>query len=322
MQQKENINKNMNFNGRAAIVKNVQSKLGLVVDGKAGIKTWTAICTYFGIKYPGTIQKSIQEVQKFLGLVVDLTDGPNTWNTINGAIKSISSNIPSAPPQIQKPKEDEVSPVTRNPYGISERAFKLILKHEVGGGEDYYRRFLSKPSYPGGASGVTIGIGYDLGYNTLQQFKHDWERLLPKRDFDALASTLGKRSKQAAIQIRNLRGVEITWEAAREVFISSTLPRFIEQTLRVFPDSDKKLPPDAFGALVSLVFNRGSSVAGPTRQEMLNIRRALLGEIKVENLQSYIAKEIVGMKRLWVGRGLDGLLRRRDEEAAMVFTAK
>jgi GH24 family phage-related lysozyme (muramidase) len=31
-----------------------------------------------------------------------------------------------------------------------------------------------------------------------------------------------------------------------------------------------------------------------------------------------IAKEIRSMKRLWEGKGLDGLLKRRDKEAKMV----
>ena len=31
-----------------------------------------------------------------------------------------------------------------------------------------------------------------------------------------------------------------------------------------------------------------------------------------------IAQQILSMKRLWEGRGLDGLLRRREREAALV----
>jgi GH24 family phage-related lysozyme (muramidase) len=31
-----------------------------------------------------------------------------------------------------------------------------------------------------------------------------------------------------------------------------------------------------------------------------------------------IASQIRSMKRLWIGQGLDGLLKRRDEEAKMV----
>jgi hypothetical protein len=51
---------------------------------------------------------------------------------------------------------------------------------------------------------------------------------------------------------------------------------------------------------------------------MNNIKKAITGEIKTLNLYHYIAGQIVAMKRLWVGKGLDGLLTRRDEEARIV----
>jgi GH24 family phage-related lysozyme (muramidase) len=35
-----------------------------------------------------------------------------------------------------------------------------------------------------------------------------------------------------------------------------------------------------------------------------------------------IAAQIRSMKRLWEGKGLDGLLRRRDDEAALVAGAR
>ena len=35
-----------------------------------------------------------------------------------------------------------------------------------------------------------------------------------------------------------------------------------------------------------------------------------------------IAQQILSMKRLWEGRGLDGLLRRREREASLVMDSK
>jgi hypothetical protein len=51
---------------------------------------------------------------------------------------------------------------------------------------------------------------------------------------------------------------------------------------------------------------------------MLNISKAIKGEIQTANIYGYIADQIISMKRLWVGKGLDGLLRRRNEEADMI----
>jgi hypothetical protein len=54
---------------------------------------------------------------------------------------------------------------------ISPAAFALIVKFESGD-RPYYEKFLKRPSWPGGASGVTIGFGYDLGYE--KTFREDW----------------------------------------------------------------------------------------------------------------------------------------------------
>lgn len=119
-------------------------------------------------------------------------------------------------------------------------------------------------------------------------------------------------SGAGVVLVNHVRDIEIDWTIASEVFKKSTLPRFINETLKAFPNSDK-LHPDAFGALVSIVFNRGASVTGSTRVEMLNIRNL----VPDKNYKK-IAQEIRNMKRLWVGKGLDGLLKRRDEEANLV----
>src|SRR3981081_336751 len=47
----------------------------------------------------------------------------------------------------------------------SERAYELIIDFEVGGRSEYERTY-QRPEWPQGESGVTIGVGYDLGYNT------------------------------------------------------------------------------------------------------------------------------------------------------------
>jgi hypothetical protein len=239
----------------------------------------------------------VKRVQKQLGLTVDGDDGPKTWTAI------VAKLVPIEP--VSTPVESST---------LSAKALKLILDYEVGGGQRYYDRALKHPSYPGGASGVTIGIGYDLGYNTSAQFAIDW-KALDSASFEKLKSCLGAKSSKAKALIPGVKSISIPWDLALDVFQKNTLPRFIRETIKAFPGSDK-LHPDTFGALVSLVFNRGGSMTGSSRAEMLNIKKAIIagrGDIYV-----YIAQQIVSMKRLWVGKGLDGLLTRRDEEAKMV----
>ena len=45
---------------------------------------------------------------------------------------------------------------------ISQAAIDLIVCEEVSGKEVYERNY-RRPEWPGGSSGVTIGIGYDVG---------------------------------------------------------------------------------------------------------------------------------------------------------------
>jgi len=217
-------------------------------------------------------------------------------------------------PAPKKPSQPKASASTS---ALSKATFDLIIKYEVGGGEKYYTKALKAPTYPGGASGVTIGIGYDLGYNSAKQFEADWKKLLPSDTYQRLAAHLGKKSAVAKSAIASVKDISIPWSVALEVFKAQTLPRFIKETIKTFPGSEK-LHPDAFGTLVSLVFNRGGSISGPSRKEMLNIKKAILKEIPTSNIYNYIADQIISMKRLWVGKNLPGLLKRRDEEAALI----
>ena len=52
---------------------------------------------------------------------------------------------------------------------------------------------------------------------------------------------------------------------------------------------------------------------GSRRSEMRNIRSLVL-----QKDYKSIAREIRSMKRIWRGKGLDGLLKRREAEAILV----
>ena len=73
------------------------------------------------------------------------------------------------------------------------------------------------------------------------------------------------------------------------------------------------LNPDAYGAIIPLVFNRGTSLVGEKRKEMVNIKNLI-----PKKDYKKIAKEFRNMKRIWVGKGLDGLIERREAEAKLV----
>jgi hypothetical protein len=187
----------------------------------------------------------------------------------------------------------------------------LIVKYEVSS-KAYYDRYLAKPTWPGLSSGVTIGIGYDLGYNTRSQFFKDWKHLLPNLTFARLVDTLGVKGVRASGLVKGLSDIRIPWDQAVGVFKASTLPRFINLTIKTYPGAEK-LHPDVLGALVSVVFNRGASLVGSRRKEMAMLKEAVRhGDLEM------IERLIRQMKRLWVGTKFRGLVRRRDAEADLV----
>jgi hypothetical protein len=202
---------------------------------------------------------------------------------------------------------------------LSPAAWKLILDYEVGGGEAYYRKYLARPSWPGGASGVTIAIGIDLGYTSRERFERDW-RELSQAVRGRLLPVIGFKGRFAAGKVASVRDIEIPWPLALAVFRTRTVPYWIAQTVAAFPRS-VELPDDAFGALVSLVFNRGPALRGRNREEMQDIGDVLADGVQCGDLK-LIARELREMKRIWAGKGLPGLGRRREAEAKLVEAAR
>jgi GH24 family phage-related lysozyme (muramidase) len=192
------------------------------------------------------------------------------------------------------------------PYILCNAARDLVLRNEG----------LNQPGHwPGGDSGITIGYGYDLGYTTRALFRTHWSGLLPGPVLRRLSLTIGVTGMEADAVACRFRDVRIARADAEHVFLSSSVPRYWRMTCAVFPGV-QTLPPLVQGALFSLVYNRGGSMLGDRRREMRAIRVAVTGGDLSE-----IARQLRLMKRLWVGVGLDGLIRRREDEARLVELA-
>jgi GH24 family phage-related lysozyme (muramidase) len=200
-------------------------------------------------------------------------------------------------------------------YKLSEDTFNLLLKYEVGGGKSYYDKFLSKFTWPEGASGPTIGIGVDCAYYTPQELKKIFN-FLPETQIELITKASGKTGQKGKEYTKVLRKSNITvnWEDAIKIFEKLTWPKFTKLAEKTFPGLDE-LCDNAYGAIVSLVFNRGTSLNGDSRLEMRNIKNLIL-----KKNYNGIAKEFRKMKRIWQGKGLDGLLERREAEAKLVET--
>ncbi len=201
-----------------------------------------------------------------------------------------------------------VLPNTQGIGGIPREAIEFIIDEE---GMDQPWRF------PGGDSGVTLGHGYDLGAGTesSSEMINDWKPWLSGAQLDRLGIAIGKTGDTARALCPQFRDINITSEAADDVFFRSTVPKYSQKMLSIFPNASK-LPGNAQGALLSLVFNRGTSLKGDRRQEMRAIKDLLAGEPPYD--LAAITQQLRAMKRIWQGKGLDGLIARREREARLV----
>lgn len=202
---------------------------------------------------------------------------------------------------------------------IHPAAAKLIIEHE---------HFEPHPMWPKGDSGITWGYGWDAGYHTLEELNEDWleSGRMVCQDLasqHALTRIIGKRGAAAWSALTPVvKSCFCSKHDAAVVFETRSIPKYERITRQAFPGVEE-LPAEVYGALVSLVFNRGGGMGNmdnevdwDRRREMREIRDA----VKRQDLQA-IADLIRSMKRLWEGRQMGGLLRRRDDEAALVETA-
>jgi len=141
---------------------------------------------------------------------------------------------------------------------LTKSGIQKIIDFEIGS-RAYYESKLKHPIWPGGDSGVTIGIGYDIGYQSREQFQQDWQAFLSRSDLRKLQRTCGRKGRVASLYIRRLSRIEIAYEHAFDVFINTSLPQYAEKTKQAFPGVEK-LDASAQAGLVSLVYNRGASL--------------------------------------------------------------
>ena len=177
------------------------------------------------------------------------------------------------------------------------------------GGPRYYMRYLSVPIKPiTDDCGLTCAVGYDLGYSTADQVRADWKGYISQEDIEKLASVAGLKGREAASRHRDVVGVVIPYEVALEQFTKVTLPIWLMKAYRLWPNFDV-LNDRQKTALVSLTYNRGTSLEGPTRSEMREV---------YNNLVRSNARPVAGLIRQMALRSpLKGVQLRRKQEAEL-----
>ena len=283
----------------ASRIKAIQKILGLPEDGipsEAGAKK---LLEFMGRPTSGNLTTLVKRIQQELGVGDDGIFGPATLTRLEAFL---------APAPVS---------VKNGSLVVSKASLNMIIGYEVSSKENYDKK-LQSPILPAGASGITIGIGYDLGHNSAEQIRTDWNGIVSDDVMMLLTGAAGLKAGAAQAKMPAMKNIKISYDGALKVYYMTTVPRYAALTRKTFPGVEK-LPPDAQGAILSLVFNRGASLkAGDgSRTEMA----AMVPLIKAGDLKG-IAAQFRSMKRLWQGKpGLAGLLKRRDKEADMIEKA-
>jgi peptidoglycan hydrolase-like protein with peptidoglycan-binding domain len=214
---------------------------------------------------------------------------------------------------IDSPMWDLLRALSEPSPDIPTKTVAFIAREEVAG-RDYYDSSCARPAWPGGDSGVTIGVGYDLGYQTA--FEDDWSDQLPAADIARLKKWVGVTGAAAQAGPAALKDIVIPWAASWDGYIRRTLPQEIGKTRTAFVPGPTAppLPPLCLGVLVSVVYNRGTAMtdnsADDRRREMRTIRDAVAsGDYR------RIPQALLDMRRLWPPG--NGLIGRREREAAL-----
>jgi hypothetical protein len=192
---------------------------------------------------------------------------------------------------------------------ISQSAIDLIVKEEVSS-QAYYTRHYQTPEWPGGASGVTVAIGYDLGYATVAKIKADWFGLVSVEMLQAMCECSGVEGIAAkALAKRMNNRISIPWDVAMKVFMNRDVPQWTAASEKALPNFDS-LNPTCAGVLVSLNYNRGCggyTMQGDRYLEMRAIKQAMIDK-KFDAIPGLLDH----MARLWPNSGVGG---RRHREA-------
>ena len=191
----------------------------------------------------------------------------------------------------------------------SQRAFLMIIGFEVSD-EATYNRLYRPPTWPGGASGVTIGIGWDCGYATAAEISAAWSAYLTPDMIMRLCGAAGMTGARAQVETHKLRiAVSVSWTAAMAVFQNRDMPKWEGLVEKTLPNADL-LSGDSFGSLVSIAYNRGASFSaeGDRYLEM----REIHANMAAKNFAA-IPGNIRSMVRLWPN--VPGLQSRRRQEA-------
>lgn len=201
---------------------------------------------------------------------------------------------------------------------------RFISAWEHPDGEDSARtKAPVKPHWPGGKSGLTIGIGYDLKYKTATELRRDWgsvlsdEQLKKLEPYTVRVTPKGKRlkpKKGGRAAVKATKDIVVTYDEAVKVFEERSQPDVEKKAYRIFPGLET-MDPYTQASVVSMVYNRGDSMTGAEGtmrgEHFMDIKKAVF-EKDTKKIAATIRAMKVDHKN---PDNKEGLYRRREAEA-------
>lgn len=176
--------------------------------------------------------------------------------------------------------------------------------------ESFYQGHYRHPEWPGGSSGVTIALGYDLGFTNSAKLDVDFKGKVPDAMLAIMHGCIGITGGAAHAKMLAVRSsIDIPWSVALDVFLHNDIPAWTTTCKKYLPNFEL-LSPDCKGVLVSIAYNRGASFnnSGDRYREM----RAIKTDMIAKNFAD-ISAQIRSMARLWPPN--NGVHNRRFREA-------
>lgn len=200
-------------------------------------------------------------------------------------------------------------PATAGRSGLDPAAVEFVVRWEVGSEAQYVRKYQGVIC-PGGASGPTIGIGYDLGTQTPADIRAAWGW---HPDVDRMTTASGQvGTERCAAWRAGHRDILVGYDDAMRVFASHDWPRYTAMASRAYRNGWSVLTPHHQGGLTSNGYNRGFTFIGSRRTEMREIRDTCVPG----NDAPCTADQLRASCRVWAGtKNYDGLCGRRKAEA-------
>lgn len=185
----------------------------------------------------------------------------------------------------------------------------LIVRWEITSETAYNRRY-ARPVWPGGQSGITWGVGYDGGHQPAHVIVQDWQAHAEAKRLAGTAGLIGQAAQKALPQFRD---IVTPWPLAVEVLDNASLPRYRAQARQAYGRHFDSASPWVQGALTSMTYNRGPSMAGERRRELRYIRDVCLPR----GDDACVAEQILASCWVWANDNANGpgLCNRRKDEA-------